>query len=868
MNILRWLSILIIVMFVNYSSAFAGKNQIPTISIGGIISEELVGNDAYNRINRQAAFRDHLTTELVRKYNCRVLSRSRGYEVAREGIIQQLSSISQLEVSPNRIAAADYYIAAHYAPALKARKLRGYVFCENISDISEVAETNAVFAADNLQEAPAKMAEVIANMLSLKEKEITKHNTDISVKNKRIWTVLPFTRLDILSKNIKKEDLAIQVEQELQQNKDIILVDRLAFNKVLQEHIHASVDGINCLDMARLVNADIIVLGTVVRQDKNKYRIDIQIADSHTGVILDAHTDICTYDRLSTVARRLARELDASIKPYKISISSAAARKKEAGMFLSSKYYPVQVYWGILEKRGIWEAVVDGAEAAYFLAHDDPAIRYKTAHRIYRYLYHFNKINSLGDSPITDRAVWFVDEVLRSYKHSSNTPYPLLMRAEAFSCINEADKALQLLEKHERLYPGEELKRVLVLKANCYIQQNKIREADIILEKIIKRFGEDKLTSNIIEKIKNNPFFVKKSEKDQYVILEKMMYSPGLIIKYKDLEKYLDLALKIDGPKRIFEIINDEKNNGGFVDTSNFIFLWYQGLAYEELGEKEKAVEKYMMLLKAIKTHKKNDIHLFPGLKKYIIKSREKIKRLENETGTIKLDWKTAAQVRTFPADQKICVIPVGAIPTNIISGTAQKLGNYFGTEVSVLPTVSVPKKLLPTGSRLRRKAYRLKPLALIKGVLSEAEFPSDTVFALFITKEQFDNKSGFEHSMTTICSPGYFNAKCPDNPIIVSCAKQLKRNNNHDLIARDMAWKAIVTFRSLYKGKEKYSFGYRIMPCREFPCVNSRRPAQNDGHRLPLLMCPECQKDYQKADFKQIQRKLQNNLKMVDQEL
>ena len=99
----------------------------PRISIGPVLARGTL-LEPIDDSDTQLTFCDQLATELLRKYRCYVLSRTRSYDIAVEDTIQSLSTIDGLNRPSDKIMSADFAIAANFTTVGEGAKIEGYVF--------------------------------------------------------------------------------------------------------------------------------------------------------------------------------------------------------------------------------------------------------------------------------------------------------------------------------------------------------------------------------------------------------------------------------------------------------------------------------------------------------------------------------------------------------------------------------------------------------------------------------------------------------------------------------------------------------------------------------------------------------------------
>lgn len=277
-RLLVWNSILLLICKVQ----FAHSEDPPTLSIGSLIStvvpSELTGHD-----NRQTAIRDQLVTELLERYECRLLTRCRGFDVAVERSIHDISSITNLVTSGNQVPAADYVIMANYRGTDKAIAITGLVYCTNINSPTKHV-TECGFQAASVFDIPEAMSVVLAGELGLKSRTNSPALSSLSSVRPLTWAVLPFMRMD--TGGADADGLALAAESApVDGSTSRKLVDRQTIDAVLREHDITTFSGANdsvIRMLGTLINADRFLTGQVSLW-KGGLRLDVHLLDTKTG---------------------------------------------------------------------------------------------------------------------------------------------------------------------------------------------------------------------------------------------------------------------------------------------------------------------------------------------------------------------------------------------------------------------------------------------------------------------------------------------------------------------------------------------------------------------------------------------------------
>lgn len=816
--------VLLCLLFSSVENSHGSPEQPPVLAICDIVPTD------HRRFDDPGvlALRDRVVSELLEKYSCYVLNRSYGYAFAVEDLIHRISSLEASAEGSQGLPAADYVIEGTMSFETIGESVRGIIWYVDLRDASATPQSKPLkFSASSTHEAPGIIAQKIGELLSLPPRASNHSATFEKEPANLIWCVLPFSRIDLGKED--PDQLSMHVESMLQENKVVgKLVDREAIDAVLNELKLKSVMKVNehlAGKIARLVGADRVLTGVTTKAAQG-LRIDVHAVDARSGVVLSAAQAVCrSKTELRETAGGLCVELvkNASTPPQ-VRASTASQRRREAEFYVKNAWgYPRR---GTLSITYATNArVVDHYEAAYMLVHDDPKWSYLIGKKLAEYLVEYDLFQGSNLE-----AAQLVERLLSSVEHSAETPAPLLLRAGTQEHRNNYAKALRLVEKHLERYPNVEICRAKHIVAKCYFGLGDLDKAWAILQSLRSDYS-DKMDHKLRREVEWLTAKVVPKKGDFELLRREVERRPQVLRSTKDAYDYLKLFQEHEGPEKTLEHINWLRTRRP-LGVHQLVFLASGGRCNLALGRHMEAARCCEAFLIGFNQYPMRCSFSYPDWGKSV---RNMLSEIKNKLGKVPKFFKFGGEVREFPQNRSIYIVPVGDVYSEIVKEAANKVGKILGTKVGVLEGIPIPQEaVVEDGSELLYEP-------LWNELLKHSQIPEDAVFVVFITGE----------SLTSYPRDAY--SKHEKNPVILSYRRMMGHGNLMDSIwyASGRLTRAIV----------ECLCHQRIPRCDNFPCLFGRYGDPNHWAGCHAF-CPECQERYKKMDFEQIHRDLMSYLK------
>ncbi len=822
---------------------FSEKPSVLAVSGIGTFSWMLVYFESF-RYNEITSLRDRISSILVHNYNCITLSRARGYNMAMENSINKMAELTSRTAKSTpeslQVPAADFVITGHYKFTGGQNPIfvdRDFTCDIMLTDIKNIGYR---FKKLNITSNPANYWHIAAPVIA--EMNLQPRRS-LGVKTNKLdetWAVLPFANdgTDV-SKEIPS---AIRIEMALQESGRIAkLVSHDEIDKILREMKIQSLNGATenlAGDIAKLAGADRVIMGTVSGGENQKYQLNLFIVDGKNAVILDSASAICPKNRISDSAALLALKLaERKYESPSLPVQSDEARKKEATIYeddaagssifiedlgdrnLSVKYH-----------NCLFSHAMSDLEAAYYLVGNDKKESYLIAKKLIFEVFACYPPDRL--SAIEKKnTIRITDNILKPIPPTEDTKGALSYQAVVRDIADmEYEEAERILKEQKIKYPGLE-----DVFCNCrlillYNKMGRFKEAADLIEKIPEGYKIRWLDTyaDVYQKTGD--------EKKELEVLENIdIAGPGMLNSSYPL-RYISLTAKLKGPENAIKAygkLNAWTNIRPDIKTE-------LAKSYLALGDKKKAGE----LLTLIDNDK--------VLEKYsgvldTKKLRDEIKALLAQIGEVKYEWKTGAQVRKFSEKYKLYIQPVGKQEIKLLEEVAQRIGEFYGTKVEVLPEIPLPENN-PYVFHRSRSQYLFD--TLLKMIALSAPVPKDACFVFNITKE-----SMYTGNLRFIYSSSRYNGAL----ISYDFWQRYERKDLVDCIAKTAADNFQTQYGSCFDLPKDVVFRKWSSDCKNPPCIFTSSGNMDGPQHNNFSMCEDCQKQYGKIDFDKVYYVFQN---------
>jgi len=800
----------------------------PVIAVGGFAN-----NFGYSQESAHAllALRDRVVSDLVRNYDCIVLSRSKGYDMAMEKAINTISMIDKKNM-PDAIPAVDYALTGYFEGGARAEANRVHVdFVLVATNPAEKSRSDFKIVRMNdeslwpIDQKSGKISERIAKELKLKKRP------DKKVKEGKIdevWAVLPFSRLE-KAKSLKMppdSDLAIKVELALQESNRLkTIVDHKDIDRTLIEMKISSLSGATegfVGGLAMIIGADKIIMGTVSSsyQKGNDLRVDILLVDGKNSVVIDSRSALCNKE---TLDRTVSAEALEFLKHVYVSVplenSTLEMRKKEAQLYLDVGK-AIKIRTNSYDSEMILNSI-GFFDSAYYLACGDDETLYKTAEKMTGIMGHKKFAGQFPE--IVNELGRKVEEMLVNINPSEKCPLPFIQRAKVKIILGRYEEALKLAEEQIENNPKADnpesnapvpfsMVMVMMVKADAYMGLKEYDKAVKCLEKLPP---VNFITAKRIDVCK-----LKGDEKKELEYLKQLNMGGYDLTEYP--MRLFALMKKLEGAANAIKYA-DTNFSSWIVNRPEYQIELVK--ACIESGDKKRAATLIDIL---------SSKNIFEKIKKESKERAAEITELKKQLGDVTgIEWKTAARVKKIPEEYKIYFQPVGDMDMKSLEEAAKSLSGYFGIKTVVLPVLPMPQD--PDCFKKDRGQYDAKALA--ERVAMSTELPSDALFIAYFTKEsiyQDDLRfvygsyySEYGGSVISYHMINYGNMKISD--VLAKTAASM-------LVSRYMQNK-----------------------CKSFSCISVSSGKMDGNADKQLALCETCQKNYAKLDFNKLYDGLQN---------
>jgi len=643
---------------------------------------------------KRVALRNRVVAELVQKYNCIVLSRTKGIALKTERVITSLKQIDSKEDFTS-LPAADFSIVGFFDIARRSKNSNQQLDLGCTLLITDLNNLNANyqkidFIPNDNQLYIDDVVKKIAQALKLKPKpkdNVNKINTETIDetwavmplsdyrKTKKFWIYPPDTHTSEIL------ELAIQNSGEIKN-----IVDHTQINKILKELnislISQGNEGV-AGKIACIVGADKIIFGSIGKAKKNteNLRIDILLVDAKTGVILDAATVYGTEKEKirANAARAVLAFTKRKYTSPKLADSSPEALKKEC-----------EIYCKVLKSLGSGKGNdiiklftgIAYAESIFLLARGDKKIlKSIMLSSLYYCLFGYEIIGYPFVGEVNIRRLLNLLEGIENLVQDKEVLF--LIKIKILYCMiylpDKRDEAIILGNNLIEDYPEKSLylNYLHYLIGITFYRKGNIDKAIEFLKKAIEEHSC--IASSTLAQIDlmNQKL---ESEKDQLNNLNKVYF----INEHHELIlRKIQLLHKLHGAKKTMHYLNTLSTWNRTRPEIQFEFA----KVYADMGRKEDAA----LLLKDLDTP-----HSLKLMK--IIKNPQKkkdfvadVKALKKILGTNTGTFKKLREIIEIPQKYKVYILPMGNPDIQMINNAQPLIEDFLGVEVVVLPLVPLP---------------------------------------------------------------------------------------------------------------------------------------------------------------------------------
>jgi hypothetical protein len=817
----------------------------------------------------ERGFRERVVSDLLQKYDCCVLSRSRGYDIAVEQTIGDLTKIDHAFEKGDELPAATHVVGIVIDTTPAKKSGTGVVWVQSLGEAGATLGERK-FTEDRVEGAQTTVVVAIGELLSLPPRRASAGSGQTGSRT-LTWAVLPVLRVDHPRGRqggaADTDGLTVQVELALQEAGVVgKLVSHSQIEAVLQEQALGVLLGGNqnsAGTIARLLHADRIVIPMVSKwYGDTPYRVDIHSVDAETAAVIDAEVGYCrsSNDLRAVTADATVRLARRGTTGPRIPVSSAAQRRNEA------EFYLKMPTWQIGREDFFEDRVLNAlgmAESAYMLARHEPALAAPLQKCLLDVLDHAVRQKTAYGRTQTLRAGTMLENVLKSAsaRERSSLPSPLLAWAEINLGMGDYTQALNHAEQCAKSGGGRERAQALFIQAHAHVRLGHLDQGATMLDRLTATCGEDfgvwlpPWTWNWRQRITNLKADIAsqraKTPTDtaaKYAEIRKRL-GTTYYVPHDEWVYYLQLLKKHEGPARAVEEIDlwirrdkwdrDKLKRCAilqFEDRCQARLMEIDCLM--EIGRKEEATQRSKVLLQLPLRR------AGPAMKSRATEQASTvISSVEQEMGSVDLQWRTAAETRLFPGQYHCYVVPVSDIDLGAVQMLATNLGAFLGTSVRILKRMPLPARAVAA------KSTTAKPEILWDELLKRARIPRDAIFVVLAINERMEVYS---------LNDG--------NPLLFPYVDSMEEK-----VFQEYSKNAAISFRFTYAKKDQQlrtgshgeslrRFPLGTVDCNDSACLYSDRPGFI--RFCSLRICPRCQEEYKKANFNSIQADLMAYLK------
>ncbi|HCE46092.1 MAG TPA: hypothetical protein DET40_21315 [Lentisphaeria bacterium] len=695
-----------------------------------VIAMTAIANFTYPKESHDImAIRDKVVSDLVRNYECVVISRSNGFAMVTENTLGKISAVRDgTAQTVNNIPAADFAITGYFKVTKREPKWATLGCTLLITDLHEKSKADfrkAEFVPNEDTNFSPEITAKIVDMLKLKPKK--KFEPVNEVLNET-WAILPVSHLETLKQMEQSADrsLAMSMELALQESRKVKrIVDHNEIDKVLQELKISSLSGATeslAGNIAGIVGADRVVMCTVSRASRknDNIRADLLLVDGKTAEVLDSVSAICKKDELEKTSSLLIVQL---AQQRSIAHPHGTATKE-----MRAKEY--ELYKEIIHNmENGWsdiDFVLSQTEAAYMLVPDDPAKLFEIAAILHDNCLRMSWQQDMYDIygkvlkyPKTKMIVNTIDKLLQPESLFLKTQYPLIIRADSHCLAGDFDTALNLINMHISQYPDTERAYASYVQGTIYYSKKEYQKAEACLAGYPPNKSDSKLNQLGVSLGLHLYKILGNDKKELGYLKIQRSY-------YWDVLRCLQLIKKLEGPKAVIEY--SERRPLYSYETDRPEVQLELAKVYLELGNREKAAE-------ILRNANSDAMFKVRGSKcydnpEYAKKVKDEIQELNKQLGASRVEWKKASQIAGIPDRYKIYIQPIGMTDLSIFTNAVPRIEEFWGTRVNILPVLPMPED--PLSFVKEKGQYNSR---LIVDRLHQAwKEPDDSIYTFYAT--------------------------------------------------------------------------------------------------------------------------------------
>ncbi|MFA6568687.1 MAG: sugar-binding protein [Victivallales bacterium] len=764
-----------------------------------------------------ASIRDRVSAVLVHNYNSITLSRSHGFSLATENAINKMNQVAGAKAGApgsTKIPSADYALTGYYRKYGLSWNVDKDYICDII--VNDIRSAGEKFKKMSIASNPLntwKIAAPVISALNLPQREPKYHNAK---KLDESWAVLPLVKIaspeDVATAN-RDTASSLRMEIALQESGRIArIVSHDDIDKILSEIKVDSFREANdrlAGDVAKIVGADRIIMGTISSSGNFKHQIDLFLVDGKNAVVLDSASALCLKMDINDTAAILALKFcDRKYVPPSLPDQPDELRKKEADIYLK------------VARETAFSSNANAMlylEAAYYLIGDENNGAYRIGSSII-----FNVLtpeNSMKKEQKLE-LIGLIDKILGQVKPTKEASSPIAYRAAAriFSGL-ECDSAEKLINEQESKFPGLCGEYSDYLRVELYKRQGKFKEAASIAEKIPTE-SDKRWTFTCIDIYKELG-----DEKKELEAREHVNSKDGL--QGSDAVRLVILTAKLKGHEEAIKTADT-------VDRwarKNPLLLLEVAKSHIALGDKKNA---------AISLSKINndeiDRSLPPAEKSKFL---DEVKKVSLQVGDVKIEWKSAAAVKKFPEKYKIYIQPVGKQDLKYIEEAIPEVAKFYGAKVELLPVIPLPEDN-PYAFNKQRGQYSYQ--RLVEAIALSAPVPKDSIYVCNVIKEDMYYS---DMKFITHCYDKNYGAVLSYNGWLGTAKSVIG-----PLIVKGIVSSFGDHYKSCTNLPEDITEREYGKVCTNPSCVFSSSSSRFGDTAVNIAMCEECQQIYAKVDF------------------
>ena len=829
--------------------------------------------------------RERVETHLMQEYDCTVISRGQPVASAQELSIEKMRAVLALRPPPGSLQAADFCAWASVWDAslftqgrIPADGLREISFV--VADLAKPVENQTDLIREKVpdrSEYERSMARKIAEKLNLKRipDQTTPPERGIAL------AVLPLVRYEQAKRiscgqTIPADKTYALMEAVLHDclPAGATLLSRDRIRKILAEHHLVGIEdqGGAMRSVAHLLPAQALVCGMVTKRlfRPDEIRLDLHLISPCSGAILAAWEGRCAdIGALPDIASAGVRELMAM--PWRASIVQSTTdirRHREAEFMIA--YSSFDAAWSLAkEDRALYLPLLKGLlrQAVNFYSWDVD-----------------DTIETLGRQKLQEVSVMLdglIGEQTYLDSEKERVPWPDLIRAEILFWLGTYGEAERLCRSHLTDHPKDLTERAELILAWALFKQKRYDESRTLLKHVTDSKGLTWYFPGFCEgtgwywanRLNVELSKTRPDVSELYARAKKKMYQEELITE-DEMGIYLQEVDKRESPEQTIRelssiLVYGSQCSPALSSTKPLNMTvkgWFlhlcpayvvRGRCFEKIGQKQRALEDYALFLRIKGYSLTEPPAVIDDTKKqqipYISEAIRGQFRLRADGLTLKDQWLSMSQTRSFPTNAAIYVVPVGFYDKQTLDLFVKETASFLGARIDVLPSIALPKNVRMIN--MKSGTPTLSGQELVHAVLSQIAVPDDVVQLVLASSEVFCITEDNEYWRTGSFDGG--------NTLLLSI-----KGNTFPHMELKSRVPFCLQFRYLPNTKEpwldeppgsKYFLMYRDY-CSP-PCLFGADLKSGHGEKMSAL-CPTCQDAYGKVDFEALKRKTSEALK------